>query len=69
MKRVYNAPKVATHPEASTAFPLVAPLAFFSAATASAAAVGAAAGAVATKKLIRANPDEQQQLYLDPICD
>lgn len=69
MKMTYKTPKMTVSVESNiTAFPLLAPLAFVSVASAAGAAVGVAVGAVATKKLIRATPDEHQNLSLEPIC-
>ncbi len=60
MKKPYKNPSIVTEANTTPA----APLAFFSAATAAAAAVGAVAGAVGTKAMIRAMPDEQRNMAL-----
>lgn len=69
MKKKYISPKITNQFESKHAFPLVAPLAFFSASSAAAAVGGAVAGAVATKKLIKASPNEHKNIFLYPICD
>lgn len=56
MKKPYKIPSITTEANSTPA----APLAFFSAATAAAAAASALAGAVGTKALIRAMPDEKR---------
>lgn len=68
MKKTYLQPCIAQQYDCRAAFPLVAPLAFFSASTAAAAAVGAGVGAVATKKLIRATPNESKNAALQSVC-
>lgn len=56
MKKVYKQPTFSKPIDPGSA----APLAFFSAATAAASAIGATAGVLGTKALIRATPDERR---------
>lgn len=63
MKKTYKHPVIIN----GVSFKSAAPLAFFSAATAAASVLGIAAGAVATKSVIRALPNEKRNLALTQI--
>ena len=60
MKKPYKNPSIATEANITPA----GPLAFFSAATAAGAVAGLAAGAMGTKAMIRATPDEKRNMAL-----
>ncbi len=64
MKKEYKKPLTTKNFETKQ---MAAPLAFFSAATASAAAVGAVVGAVATSKAMSIRPDEKMSTSLSSI--
>lgn len=68
MAKTYRKPQILFNTdEATQAIPLLAPLAFFSAASAAALAGGVAVGAAATKKALSVSPNEQKCGSLNPV--